>query len=128
MLKLIRAIKFMNKLNKLKQQDGFEVFGSAISLGGAIFLLLFVSHLLGCVFTCLAQYETEYNWLSHYRHAADRLQSRKRSRIKSFGPLVWMVKEGCRMREEQGYTSERDRNSFSDTGKPGRPAAFLGSV
>ena len=66
MLKLIRAVKFMNKLNKLKQQDGMEAFGSLISLSTAVFLLIFVSHLLGCFFFYMTQYETDYNWLIHY--------------------------------------------------------------
>ena len=67
MLKLIRAVKFINKLNKLKQLEGFEAFGSAISLGSAIFFLIFVSHVLGCCFTLLSQYETSSNWLLNYR-------------------------------------------------------------
>ena len=66
MLKLIRAVKFMNKLNKIKQQDGMESFGSLISLVTAIFVLIFVSHLLGCFFFYMTQYETDYNWLIHY--------------------------------------------------------------
>jgi hypothetical protein len=66
MLKLVRAVKFMNKLNKIKQRDGMEAFGSLISLSTAIFFLIFVSHLLGCFFFYMTQYETEYNWLLHY--------------------------------------------------------------
>ncbi len=67
MLKLIRAVKFMNKLNKLKQQEGFEAYGAAISLGSALFVLIFVAHLLGCFLTIMAQFETASNWLLKYR-------------------------------------------------------------
>ncbi len=66
MLKLIRAIKFMSKLEKLKQNEGYEAFGVIITLFSATFVLLFTSHSLGCFFTILMSYEDGENWLSNY--------------------------------------------------------------
>ena len=66
MLKLIRAIKFMNKLEKLKQNEGFEAFGTAITLLSAAFGLFFTAHLLGCFYTILLAYEDGDNWLLSY--------------------------------------------------------------
>ena len=66
MLRLIRAWKFLNRLKKLKDRDGFEAFGSLVTLGSALFLLIFFAHLLGCLFTVMASSEPDYNWLVHY--------------------------------------------------------------
>ena len=68
MMKLIRAVRFVNKLNRLKQKEGFEQFGNAIGVMGAMFLVLFVAHLLGCCFTMLLDPSGE-NWLDHYNPA-----------------------------------------------------------
>ena len=68
-LKLIRAIKFLSKINKLKEREGYELFSSAIGIFSAIFILIFTSHLLGCVFTLLIVGEPDANWLLHYNPA-----------------------------------------------------------
>jgi hypothetical protein len=66
MIKLVRAIKFMTKLEKLKHQEGFEAFGTAITLISTGFALFFTSHLLGCFYTILTAYEEGDNWLVSY--------------------------------------------------------------
>ncbi len=66
MLKLIRAIKFMNKLEKLKHKEGFEAFGAVITLISATFFLVFTAHLLGCFYTIILSYEGTDNWLMSY--------------------------------------------------------------
>ena len=66
MIKLVRAIKFMTKLEKLKHQEGFEAFGTAITLISTGFALFFTSHLLGCFYTILTAYEEGNNWLVSY--------------------------------------------------------------
>ena len=63
MIKLVRAIKFMTKLEKLKHQEGFEAFGTVITLISTGFALFFTSHLLGCFYTILTAYEEGDNWL-----------------------------------------------------------------
>ena len=66
MIKLVRAVKFMAKLEKLKHQEGFEAFGAVITLTSAAFALFFTSHLLGCFYTILGTYEEGDNWLKAY--------------------------------------------------------------
>ena len=66
MLRLIRAWKFMNRLKKLKDKDGYEAIGSAVTLGSALFLLVFSAHVLGCFITIIMQSEPDNNWLLHY--------------------------------------------------------------
>jgi hypothetical protein len=66
MLRLIRAWKFMNRLKKLKDKDGYEAIGSAVTLGSALFLLIFSAHVLGCFITIIMQSEPDNNWLLHY--------------------------------------------------------------
>ena len=68
MIKLLRAVRLMNRLNRLKQKEGFEQFSNAIGVASAMFLIIFVAHLLGCCFTMLLDSEdgNSVNWLSHY--------------------------------------------------------------
>jgi hypothetical protein len=66
MLKLIRAVKFINKLNKLKEKEGYEMLGSFIGVSSALFIVIFVSHLLGCMLIIVASLEPDENWLHHY--------------------------------------------------------------
>ena len=54
------------KLEKLKQNEGFEAFGAVITLCSATFVLFFTSHTLGCFYTILISYEDGDNWLAHY--------------------------------------------------------------
>jgi hypothetical protein len=66
----VRAIKFMNRLEKLKQSEGFEAFRAAITLVNAAFALFFTAHMLGCFYIILLSYEDAGdNWLVSYRSA-----------------------------------------------------------
>ncbi len=69
MLKLIRAVKFLNKLNKLKEKEGYEMLGSLIGVSSALFIVIFVSHLLGCMLIIVASLEPGENWMLHYNPA-----------------------------------------------------------
>jgi hypothetical protein len=67
MLKLIRAVKFLNKLNRLKEKEGFEMLGSFIGVFSALFIVIFVSHLVGCMYIMIVSIEPAgENWLHHY--------------------------------------------------------------
>jgi hypothetical protein len=67
MLKLVRALKFLNKLNRLKEKEGFEMLGSFIGVSSALFIIIFVSHLVGCMYIMVASMEPAgENWLDHY--------------------------------------------------------------
>jgi len=55
-----------NKLNQLEQKDGFGVFKKTLRIFKSIFLMVFVSHLLGCFFTMLIDPNSEENWLYAY--------------------------------------------------------------
>ena len=67
MLKLFRAIKLMSKLSKLKEKEGYEQFSNLIGIASASFLLMFVSHMLGCFYTLLLDPEAPTDWLRHYQ-------------------------------------------------------------
>jgi hypothetical protein len=67
MLKLIRAVKFLNKLNKLKEKEGYEMLGSFIGVSSALFIVIFVSHLVGCLLIMIAAIDPNgENWLNNY--------------------------------------------------------------
>jgi hyperpolarization activated cyclic nucleotide-gated potassium channel 2 len=67
MLKLVRAVKFLNKLNKLKEKEGYEMLGSFIGVSSALFIVIFVSHLVGCLLIMIAAIDPDgENWLNHY--------------------------------------------------------------
>jgi hypothetical protein len=66
MTKLVRALRFMSKLNTLKDREGFEAFGAAIGILAAVFILFFTAHLLGCFFVMMVQYEPGDNWMTGY--------------------------------------------------------------
>jgi CRP-like cAMP-binding protein len=67
MIKLVRAAKFLVKLRKLKEREGYESLGSVFGVGAAVFILFFTSHVFGCLFMMLASAEEGDNWLLHYR-------------------------------------------------------------
>jgi hypothetical protein len=50
----------------LEQKDGFGVFKKTLRIFKSIFLMVFVSHLLGCFFTMLIDPNSEDNWLYAY--------------------------------------------------------------
>ena len=66
MLRLVRAWKFVSQLKKLKDRDGFEAVGTAVTLATALFILIFSAHVLGCAFTVIMASEPDQNWLLHY--------------------------------------------------------------
>jgi hypothetical protein len=54
MVRLMRAAKFLSERNTLKDRKGFESMGAVNSVFTAVFVLVFISHLSGCLFTILA--------------------------------------------------------------------------
>ena len=66
MIRLIRAVRLLAKLNGLRNREGYERLGTIISIGTSLFALSFTSHLMGCMFTIIANDEGDNNWLAHY--------------------------------------------------------------
>ncbi len=96
MLKLIRAIKFMNKLNKLKEKEGFEFFGTFLGILSAVFILIFMAHILGCAYIAILAYETDSsdNWLRHYRPELEYADDQTRYIIAMYFSIITITTMG----------------------------------
>jgi len=66
MLKLLRAAKFMDHLAKLEQREGFATVKKSLRIMKSSFVMLFVAHLLGCLFSMLIDRSQTDNWLYTY--------------------------------------------------------------
>ena len=69
MLKLTRVVRFINRLNKMKESADFSVLGPVISLVSSLLLLIFVAHLLGCCYFMFIWIEPGHNWMESYHPA-----------------------------------------------------------
>ena len=67
-LRLVRAIKFLAKLKSLRNQEAFEGFSRVFGVIRAAFLLSIAAHMLGCLFTALADDEAgaPVTWITYY--------------------------------------------------------------
>ena len=69
LLKLLRGVRLLSKLSHLAQKEGLENFSGLIGIVSAVYLLVFVAHTLGCIFTLLIGVDESENWLEHYNPA-----------------------------------------------------------
>ena len=67
MIRLVKALKFLNQISQMKRREGSEIFTKAIGIFKSIFVMVFMAHLLGCVFIMLLQNSETENWLLHYQ-------------------------------------------------------------
>ena len=68
-LRLVRAVKFLAKLNSLHHHEAFEGLGWAFGVVRASFFLCIAAHTLGCLFTAVATDEdASVNWMTYYSH------------------------------------------------------------
>jgi hyperpolarization activated cyclic nucleotide-gated potassium channel 2 len=67
MLKIMRAARFLQKLNQVEQKDTTGTIKTCVSIFRAVFLMVFVAHLLACFFYIMIDKTGTDNWL----YAAD---------------------------------------------------------
>jgi hypothetical protein len=70
MIRLIKALKFLNQVSQMKRREGSEIVTKAIGIFKSIFVMVFMAHLLGCIFVMLLQNSDTENWLLHYQPEA----------------------------------------------------------
>jgi len=65
-LKIVRAARFMHKLNQLEQRDSYGVLRTTLAVFRATFVMVFVAHFLACFAYICMDKKAEQNWMASY--------------------------------------------------------------
>jgi hypothetical protein len=88
-LKMVRAVRFLQKLGQLEQKDTTGTLKYFVSIFRAIFCMVFVSHFLACFFYMMVNADS-VNWMSSYDEELLDMQ-RTRPSTRYVVSLYWAV-------------------------------------
>lgn len=65
-MKIIRAVRFLQKLNQIEEKDTTGTLKTCVSVFRATFMMVFVAHVLACIFYLMIDKTSEDNWMAAF--------------------------------------------------------------
>ena len=65
-MKIIRAVRFLQKLSQLEEKDTTGTLKTCVSVFRATFLMVFVAHILACIFYLMIDKSSLDNWMGAF--------------------------------------------------------------